>query len=592
MYMKKLSWILLFFFICVLFACNKNAEKGSKAQTDTEFAQGSRINAIVLSKEKTDDLYALGLIWGFLKYYHPNVAAGRYNWDFELFRILPKVIEAESRTERDKHITEWIKNLGRFEVRKELKEKKNTKIKPDLNWMETMEFAPVLKEQLLKVKKAKRTGKNHYVGLLPNVGNPDFKNENSYADMKYPDTGFRLLSLYRYWNIIQYYFPYKNLIEEDWKDVLYEFIPSFLNASDELEYKLITLQLIARIHDTHANILGPQPILYRYWGMNHGAPILKFVEDKAIVSGFHDKRKGNSTGLKVGDIITKIDHVSVEDIITDRLPYTPASNYPTQLRDIAKKLLRTNNESIEIEYVHNKKVLNHTIEAYSGLDMGITKYYPLSQDTCFQFIRPDIAYLYLGTIKNEHLPKIMDDIKNTKGLIIDLRPYPSDFMVFSLGAYLMPQPTEFVKFTNGSISEPGYFTFTPSLKVGERKINYYNGKIVILNNEDTQSQAEYTTMALRISPNATVIGSTTAAADGNVSSILLPGGIETRISGIGVYYPDGKETQRIGIIPDIEVKPTIEGVRAGKDELIEKAIEIIYSSANEYHKPTKRSKQK
>jgi C-terminal processing protease CtpA/Prc len=47
------------------------------------------------------------------------------------------------------------------------------------------------------------------------------------------------------------------------------------------------------------------------------------------------------------------------------------------------------------------------------------------------------------------------------------------------------------------------------------------------------------------------------------------------ISGIGVYYPDGTPTQRIGIIPDIEVKPTINGIREGKDELLEKAIEVI-----------------
>ena len=82
-------------------------------------------------------------------------------------------------------------------------------------------------------------------------------------------------------------------------------------------------------------------------------------------------------------------------------------------------------------------------------------------------------------------------------------------------------------------------------------------------------------MAYRVNPNTTVIGSTTAGADGNVSQFYLPGGISTAISGIGVYYPDGKETQRIGIIPDIELKPTVLGIKSGKDELIEKAIELI-----------------
>ena len=57
--------------------------------------------------------------------------------------------------------------------------------------------------------------------------------------------------------------------------------------------------------------------------------------------------------------------------------------------------------------------------------------------------------------------------------------------------------------------------------------------------------------------------------------MVLPGGLGTVISGLGVYYPDGEETQRIGIVPDIEVKRTIQGVREQRDELLEKAIELI-----------------
>src|SRR5690606_17590215 len=116
------------------------------------------------------------------------------------------------------------------------------------------------------VKEAKRTPNSYYVGQTFGAGNPEFRNEQSYAGMKYPDAGFRLLSLYRYWNIIQYYFPYKNLIGENWNEVLDEYIPKFVNASDELTYKLTVLSLIARIHDTHANIWGVDPILNNYKG--------------------------------------------------------------------------------------------------------------------------------------------------------------------------------------------------------------------------------------------------------------------------------------------------------------------------------------
>jgi C-terminal processing protease CtpA/Prc len=49
----------------------------------------------------------------------------------------------------------------------------------------------------------------------------------------------------------------------------------------------------------------------------------------------------------------------------------------------------------------------------------------------------------------------------------------------------------------------------------------------------------------------------------------------TTISGFDIFYPDKEATQRIGVQPDIYIDPTIEGIREGRDELIEKAIEII-----------------
>jgi C-terminal processing protease CtpA/Prc len=71
------------------------------------------------------------------------------------------------------------------------------------------------------------------------------------------------------------------------------------------------------------------------------------------------------------------------------------------------------------------------------------------------------------------------------------------------------------------------------------------------------------------------VGSTTAGADGNVSAIPLPGGLRSMISGIGVFYPDKKPTQRVGIIADIEAKPTLRGIRSGRDEVLEVALRQI-----------------
>lgn len=547
----------------------------SEAEKDTEFKEGSKITLIELNDQKIEDLKILGLVWGFLKYYHPNIASGNYNWDFELFRILPKIIEAKNTNERDEYLTKWINTLGEFEqVAKEKKKKVEIKIKPDLDWITNSNFSVELISALTNVKNAKRTDENYYIGLNKRVGNPDFTNEATYSEMKYPDMGFRLLSLYRYWNIIQYYFPYKNLIEEDWKNVLPEFIPKFINAENEIEYQLTVLELIARVHDTHANIWGQYMALNKYWGVNYAPIELTFIENKAIVTDYFDENLGTETGLRVGDEIIKINNELVSDIIINKLKYTPASNYPTQLRDIAKKLLRTNDTILSIEFINNGKSQTKNIKAFSTKEINIFKKHQV-KDTCFKFINEEIAYINNGTLKREYLPEIWEVIKNTKGIIIDIRNYPSDFPIYDLSKYLMPKSIPFVTFSNGSVEKPGLFTYEKSLNVGKKNKNYYKGEIIIIVNEISQSSAEFHTMAYRVHPNATVIGSTTAGADGNISFFYLPSGIRTAISGIGVYYPDKTETQRIGIVPDIEIKPTIEGLKNNKDELLEKAIELI-----------------
>ena len=75
--------------------------------------------------------------------------------------------------------------------------------------------------------------------------------------------------------------------------------------------------------------------------------------------------------------------------------------------------------------------------------------------------------------------------------------------------------------------------------------------------------------------SSTLIGSQTSGADGNVSTLFLPGGIAAYFTGLGVFYPDGRPTQRVGIVLDIECLPTIAGIRAGRDEVLERALRFI-----------------
>jgi C-terminal processing protease CtpA/Prc len=579
--LSKAVWLCMFCFLLV--GCSffegavKEAPIERKPVTDFDYSTLEQSDGI--SGDLQENLFYLGKIWGFLKYYHPNIAAGKFDWDQELFYIMPEVLTATSSSERDAMFVEWIDGLG------EIKGEKSTspedgegevKLEPDLDWLYTSGFSKELEEILATLINSKRGDSHHYVSLADGVGNPVFQNEREYRH-PYPETEYRLLSLYRYWNIIEYYFPYKYLIEEDWDGVMKEFIPKLIHAKNEQEYHLNTLELIARVHDTHSNIWNPSSAIEGYWGKRYAPAILTFVEGKPVVTGYYKEEEGKSSGLEVGDVITKIDGKTIDEILETQLKYIPASNYETQLRDMALKLLRTNEESLSVEIERNGELKSLELAVFTKNNLEVDQYDMFQNGTePFQLLDSNsVAYMYMGGFFYSYLKDYQSELDQTKGLIIDLRSYPSDFTVFNIGGYLLPDSREFVKFTNGSIEHPGLFTMIDPLIVGEENKEHYKGKIVILINEVTQSSAEYHAMAFRIAENATVIGSTTAAADGNMSFLTLPGGIETAITGIGVYYPDGTETQRVGIIPDIYVTPTIKGIKEGRDELLEKAIEII-----------------
>lgn len=539
-----------------------------KADLDKEFDEGSQIELGQLTKDDEYKVYTLCKVWGLLKYYHPEIAKGNHNWDYELFRILPHLKSADFEAQLNK----WITSVGPIpNASAPDYTGMETILKIDNSWITKNTLLSDDTKQLLEsVRVSEKPSEHYYISAQVGVGNPSFDNERNYQDMDSADDGLRLLSLFRYWNMIEYFFPYKELMDDDWDNVLKAFIPKTANSESSLDYKLNTLALIGKIQDTHANIWMRDEELTKFFG-EFGTPIeIKYIENQWVVTKIFSSFDTPDSNIKIGDIITHVNEKPIDEIAKEKIQYCPASNLPTQMRDVARKLLRTNEHSITLSFKNDKET--HTEEINTILNEAINYW---KKDTpSHRMIDGNIGYLYPASLKTDEILDIMETFKNTKSLIIDLRCYPTDFLVFKLGKYLLPQSTEFVKFTTPIINEPGRYMVTDPLTNGSENVNYYKGKVIILINETTQSQAEYTTMALRNAPKATVIGSTTAGADGNVSRIILPGGIKTMISGIGVYYPDGRETQRVGIIPDIELKPTIEGVRAGNDELLDIAIEM------------------
>jgi hypothetical protein len=581
----------------------QRARSDSVIDRDHEFDAGSRLSLVSLTPLQISNLATLCRVWGFLKYHHPAVTAGTRHWDYELFRIAPAILSATDRDQANAALVAWIDRLGPVTPGERTPlATDQIALRPELRWLDELTLLGTALSSRLHVIHQTKPGGQFYVSLAPWVGNPVFKNENAYTRIRSPDAGFQLLALFRLWNIIRYWYPYRELVPEDWDQVLAEFIPRIATAADDDAYQLELLALIAKISDTHANLwssLNLRPPTGDAWL----PATFRFVEKQLVVTD-----AGDAT-LHRGDIVLSIDGVRVTDLVRRWLPYYAASNEPTRLRDIARSIGRGNSGIAKLQIQRVDQFVDLAVARVPQSQVPKTKLLHDLPGPVFRLLSPKVAYLKLSTIKAADVPECLRQAEGTEGWIIDIRNYPAEFVVFALGNRLVDRLTKFARFTKADLENPGAFAFTPpvalepvlpyappapklgSLPTSEptvivplKSVDHwpraaaYSGKIVILVDEDSVSQAEYTAMAFRATPRAVVVGSTTAGADGNVSEISLPGGYRTAISGIGVFYPDKRPAQQIGIAPDIVATPTIAGIRDGRDEVLEVGIRQIVNA--------------
>ncbi len=186
-----------------------------------------------------------------------------------------------------------------------------------------------------------------------------------------------------------------------------------------------------------------------------------------------------------------------------------------------------------------------------------------------------IAYVYAAQICHGNIDSIKSLIKRSKAVIFDVRNYPNNDDFYNLFDIFLPEPKVINQLLYLSINNPGFFKWKRSPKIGETNKAPFNGPVMILADERSQSQGEYSTMCLQTIPNSVTIGSQTAGADGGVTQIPMGGKLFLSYSGYGIFYPDKAPTQRRGIRIDVPVKKTIESIMQDKDLAFEEVLRYL-----------------
>lgn len=510
--------------------------------------------------------------WGLMKYYHPNIISGQYDWDKELFHALNKISQSSSDSEFQKNLFDWIKSYGTININDKVDKgnnqtKNNVKIIPDFSWIET-ELIPNEARIILKSIAFQQVIETSYYVNKTLAGGAQFTNEKVYDNLVQPDMGFRFLTLFRYWNYIEYFYPYKYLAQ-DWNTVLEEFIPLMHKSWDELEYRKLLWRLFTKINDSHANL-----IIDSLWGDFKGAynlPIkLSKIDNRNIVIDVWDNEYVQKEYLLPGDEIIMVDGITLDSLFQIAKDYIPASNHRTKYRDFLLDLVRSKKKELSITYVRNgmlyskKCTLKKNDENYFFDRLPIPKFSFMDFDS--------IAYVNLVCKKAVKLPELI----NKKVIIVDLRGSISNSVENFLDiSELIPFSVQFAISSEIDNHMPGRFIINEkAATISTNKDCRFKGKIIILVNEFTQSNSEFMSMFYQSLPNSIIVGSQTAGTDGNMTFVNLPRGIKTGFTGVGVYYPDGSETQKVGIKIDRYVEQSLEDFIEGRDTQLEMALQI------------------
>lgn len=527
------------------------------------------------SEAQVENLAKLCKVWGYVKYTHPVFLLGEKDWDEELLKLIPAVSKADP-DEVNGILHEWFLSLGEIDYGmttsiSTLQEDKLC-VQADVSWIKDIAYlGKDLSEdiQLLgpipSIYRANAPVK--FTANLMGTRVTDFSNEALYENMDFGDQGYRLLGLFRLWNAMEYYYPYLDILDNNWHDLLPEYIARMLEGKNQESYELTIASLSAKLQDAHVALYNSKYTILEA-GI-YGVPVkIMQAEGEIVVTEVLE----DDCPLQRGDIIRELDGKNIRDILAERMEYFSVTTEKKFINKIGHFLLRSNDKNIELT------ISRDGIEQTVSVE-GEMAYYSMLEtaEQPYQILNGNIGLLNPAALQAGSLSSLMNKLMSTDGLIIDLRQYPSNYVVYDLAEYLVDGVNPFLICAVPTENEPGAFLKNKkySGKQENANVERYEKPVVVLMNEKTQSQAEYTIMSIRNGENVTVMGENSVGSDGDVAYLPLPGGMNLSFSSQGIYTSDGGQTQRVGLAPDIEVHPTIEGIKEGRDELMEAAIAYI-----------------
>jgi C-terminal processing protease CtpA/Prc len=384
----------------------------------------------------------------------------------------------------------------------------------------------------------------------------------SFDTLADPAVEVRLADVIIVWNVMQHFFPYFDVVPTDWDTVLTSALAEALTDTSRLDFLYTLRRMGVPLYDGHVSVNDP---VTRTWGMVPA--LVEVVEGRMVVTAV-----AGDAGLRQGDVLLGVNGRPATEVYDEQLRFCSGS--PQQRRARALRMILRGPKTDTFRVLVERG--GDTVRT-NGVVVGMQRIYlQPDQGDSIRKLAPGIWYVDLDRAPMAAIDSVMGVLAKAKGVVFDLRGYPNNN--HDVISHLLTSKDTDDWMHIAQIVYPdreriaGWTNYGWHMEPKEPRIT---GKTVFLTDGTAISYAESFMGYIEGYKLAEIVGQPTAGTNGNVDPIDLPGGYSFSWTGMKVVKHDGSQHHLIGIQPTVPLQRTLKAVREGRDEYIEKAVQII-----------------
>ena len=378
----------------------------------------------------------------------------------------------------------------------------------------------------------------------------------------------RLAGIVIIWNMYQHFYPYWDVVDVDWKNVLEQTLEEALTIKNEVDYYDLLQRLVAKANDGHGNVI---PKVYQEI---FSPPImLSWVEDKVIILDVQGDEKGK---VGRGDQVISVEGIPVLQFLSKKEDEISAATLQWRRYKALSYLLsglKNTSVNLEIKTLAGENKSINLERSMQGISFNQEERpLPVTE------IEPGIWYIDLTKIDDNRFNDVLEKLVTAKGIVFDLRGYPSTSTIFI--EHIIRTQVSSPKFLVPIYSFPdqksiNYKDVSWNLEPQEPTLN---AKIVFLTDAREISYAETCLGIIEYYKLGEIVGEPTAGTNGNIARMQVLNDYELVWTAMKVLNQEGSQHHGVGINPTVTLLRTVQGISEGRDEQVEKAISIIHNN--------------